>query len=203
MKKVVITGGNGDIAKAIANELNHKKFEIFLPTQTDLDVTNEEQANNYMQKIKPDILINNAGAIIIENIKENNIKKHKLVLDVNLLGTFVCTGAALKANPKIKIVNIASSAATTPHGGWSSYCASKAAVVMASKCWAQEGLDVICISPGRTHTKMRTSMYPDEDANTLMTPEDFAKALVKIIDGNYEKGVNIDINIKNVKEYMK
>ena len=73
---------------------------------------------------------------------------------------------------------------------------------MATKCWAEEGIDVICISPGRTITKMRKFMYPDENPDTLMTPEDFAIIVHKAIDNKYKKGINLDVNISNVKELI-
>jgi 3-oxoacyl-[acyl-carrier protein] reductase len=201
MKKVVITGGSGDIAKAIANELEGS-YEIFLPTRKELNVTDLDQINKYISKIKPDILINNAGAIKIQSIKENDMATQKNIIDVNLTGVFACTGAALQNNPNAKIINIGSSAGTTARADWSSYCATKAAVIMATKCWADEGVDTVCISPGRTMTQMRASMYPDEDKTTLMTPEDFAKVVVRAINGDYERGSNLDVNVNNVGELI-
>ena len=187
--KVVITGGSGDIAIAISNELKKdisKNYEILLPRRTELDVTNIEMVHKYFQSTHPDILINNAGAILLEKIELNNIKKHKQVIDVNLTGVFACTGAVLSSNPNAKIINIGSSAGTKVHGEWSSYCATKAAVIMATKCWADEGIDTICISPGRTLTKMRKSMYPNENPDTLMKPEDFAIVVNKAINNKYK-----------------
>lgn len=203
--KVVITGGSGDIAVAIANELKNnteKQYEILLPGRNELDVTNIEMVNQYFEKTCPDILINNAGAILLEKISLNNIKNHKQVIDVNLTGVFACTGAVLQKNPNAKIINIGSSAGTKVHGEWSSYCATKSAVIMATKCWAEEGVDTICLSPGRTVTKMRKSMYPDENPNTLMRPEDFAVVVRQAIEDKYEKGVNLDVNLNNVKELI-
>ena len=203
--KIVITGGAGDIAIAISNELIKAKlnnYEIFLPNKNELDVTNIKMVNEYFKKISPNILINNAGAILLEKIEKNNIEAHKFVIDVNLTGVFACTGAVLQINPKAKIINIGSSAGTKVHGAWSSYCASKAAVIMATKCWAEEGVDVICLSPGRTITKMRKSMYPNEDPNTLMKPEDFAIVVHQAINNKYSKGINLDVNISNVKELI-
>lgn len=202
--KVVITGGSGDIAKAISSILSATgEYTVLTPSRKELNVTDIVSVNQYLSQEKPDILINNAGAILLEDIEKNNIEKHKHVIDVNLFGIFNCTGAALQNNPKAKIINIGSSAGTKVHGSWSSYCATKAAVIMATKCWAEEGVDAVCVSPGRTTTKMRTSMYPNEDKNTLMHPNDFAKFIYKIITtNNYKKGDNIDVNIKNVKELI-
>ncbi len=202
MKKVVITGGNGDIANAIGNLLQSENYEVYLPKRDELDVTNEENVNLYFANNTPDILINNAGAILIEEIEKNNISKHKNVIDVNLTAVFTCTGAVLARNKNAQIINIGSSAGTKVHGQWSSYCASKAGVIMATQCWAQEGINTICLSPGRTLTKMRKSMYPDENPDTLLKPEDFAKIVYKAINGKYKTGINIDVNINNIKELL-
>lgn len=205
MKKVVITGGNGDIAKAIADELKRDSehaYIVLLPTREQLDVTDVRCVNEYFRRECPDVLINNAGAILLDGIERNNIAEHRRVIAVNLTGVFACAGAGLQANPKLKIINIGSSAGTKVHGNWSSYCASKAAVIMATACWAEEGVDAICISPGRTVTKMRRSMYPNEEPNSLMRPEDFAVVVRRAMEGHYPRGCNLDVNVNNVKNYI-
>ena len=198
---VVITGGKGDIAQAIANNLKkdtETHYVVKLPGRDELNVTDIEQVNAYFQSECPDILINNAGAILLEGIEKNNIEAHRRVIDVNLTGVFACTGAALQVNPKLKVINIGSSAGTKIHGDWSSYCASKAAVIMATACWAEGGVDAICISPGRALTKMRKSMYPEEDPTTLMRPEDFAIIVHQAINGAYKSGINLNVNLSNI-----
>ena len=203
MRKALITGGNGDIAKAIADLLLNEGYEVFAPGRQEMDVTNYAQICEVMAKVRPDLLINNAGFIKVNNIADTNIALEKQSIDINLIGTFNCTNAVLKINPNAKIINIGSSAGTKVHGGWSAYCASKAAVIMATKCWAEENVDVICVSPGRTVSKMRKSLFPDEDQSTLLKAEDFAKIVIKAIHDEYPKGANIDVNIQNIKELLK
>ena len=203
MKKALITGGNGDIAKAIAVLLGQEGYEVFAPGRQEMDVRNYEQVTQVVSKFQPDLLINNAGYIKVNNIADTDIAIEKQSIDINLIGTFNCTNAVLKANPNAKIINIGSSAGTKVHGGWSAYCASKAAVIMATKCWADEGVDVLCVSPGRTVSKMRKSLFPDEDQSTLLKAEDFAKIVIKAIHEEYPKGSNVDVNIQNIKELLK
>ena len=100
------------------------------------------------------------------------------------------------------IVNIGSAAAIETHATWSEYCATKAAVVMATKCWAEDGLYAVVISPGRTRTKMRKSLYPDEDQSTLLEPVDFAKVVVKAVHKDYESGTHIVVRKQNVAEIL-
>lgn len=203
MKKVLITGGQGDIAQAIRKQLNQEGgYEVRTPGKEELDVTKEESVREYIEEYIPDILINNAGYVSPQSIKECDMKHEKTSVEVNLLGVFYCSAVTLQVNPKAQIINIGSSAATKVHATWSSYCATKAAVVMATQCWAEDGVDVICISPGRTKTKMRKSLYPIEDASTLLLPEEFAVVVMKAIQHEYPAGSHINVNRQNYEEVV-
>lgn len=203
MVKVLITGGEGDIAGAIAELLRRSgQYEVKTPGKRELDVTDIESVARYVDAWFPDILINNAGYVIPQSIYDCDVNGEKRSLDINLFGTFNCTAAVLKRNDKAQIINIGSSAATKAHGTWASYCAAKAAVVMATKCWAELGVNCICISPGRTATKMRKALYPEEDRTTLMDPADFARIVLYALQGKYKNGSNIDVNVGNVKELI-
>ena len=199
MQKVLITGGQGDIAQAIAKELeNTGEYEVFAPGREELDVTDWAKIEAVISKFIPDILINNAGYVVPQSIKNADFDIIKNHIDINLGGVYYCTAAAMKKNPNLSIVNIGSSAATKIHATWSEYCATKAAVVMATQCWAEDGVYCVCISPGRAKTKMRKRLYPDEDQNTLMLPEDFAKVVLKAVKKEYPSGSHINVNKQNV-----
>lgn len=197
-KRVLITGGNGDIARAIAGALDLNRYEVRLPGKAELDVTDREGVAAYIESFVPEILINNAGFVDPESIRDCDVDKVKKTLDINLFGTFNCTAAVLRKNPGARIINIGSSAATKIHGTWSAYCAAKAAVVMATQCWAEDGVDAVCLSPGRTATKMRSGLYPNEDQDTLMKPEDFAQVVLQAVEGRYEKGTHLNVSLQNV-----
>lgn len=203
MEKVLITGGQGDIAQAIAKRLlDDGRYEVKAPGKDEMDVTKPDAVMEYVKDFVPDILINNAGYVFPQSIKACDTEKEKKAFDINLFGTFNCTAAVLKLNSAARIINIGSSAATKIHGTWSSYCAAKAAVVMATKCWAEDGVDVVCLSPGRTETKMRRGLYPDEDKSTLLKPEDFASIVLYAIEGRYAPGEHINVNLQNVGELL-
>ena len=61
----------------------------------------------------------------------------------------------------------------------------------------------VVISPGRTKTKMRKSLFPDENQNTLLEPLDFAKVLMKAIRKEYKSGTHIVVRKQNVQELLK
>lgn len=88
MKKVLITGGNGDIAQAIKFELESEGYTVYAPPKAELDVTDEKSIENAISKFIPDVLINNAGYVVPQSIRESNLSNTKKHIDINLLGTF-------------------------------------------------------------------------------------------------------------------
>lgn len=201
-EKVLITGGSGGIAQAIKQQLEEEGYIVKAPTRQELDVTNWESIESAIKEFVPDIIINNAGYVVPQSIKQMDLENTKKHFDINVGGTFYCTGIALKYNPNLQIVNIGSAAAVESHATWSEYCASKAAVVMATKCWAEDGLYAVSVSPGRTRTKMRKFLFPDEDQNTLLEPDDFAKVVMKAVHRDYESGTNILVRKQNVQQLL-
>lgn len=201
-KKVLITGGSGGIAQAIKALLEKEGYTVFAPTRQEMDVTRWESIDAVMKDFVPDIIINNAGYVVPQSIKQMDLENTKKHFDINVGGTFYCTGIALKYNPDLEIVNICSAASIESHATWSEYCASKAAVAMATKCWAEDGLYAVAISPGRTRTKMRKFLFPDEDQSTLLEPDDFAKVVMKGVRKEYPSGSNIIVRKQNVQQLI-
>ncbi len=201
-KKVLITGGSGGIAQAIKALLEKDGYTVLAPTRQEMDVTSWDSIDAVMRNFVPDILINNAGYVVPQSIKQMDLENTKKHFDINVGGTFYCTGIALKYNPDLEIVNICSAASIESHATWSEYCASKAAVAMATKCWAEDGLYAVAISPGRTRTKMRKFLFPDEDQSTLLEPDDFAKVVMKGVRKEYPSGLNIIVRKQNVQQLL-
>jgi len=201
-KKVLITGGKGDIAQAIKELLESENYIVYAPSRTELDVTDWNSIENAVKKFVPDILINNAGYVVPRSVRSADLEQTKKHIDINLCGVFYCTEIALRYNPDLEIVNIGSAAAIETHATWSEYCATKAAVVMATRCWAEDGLYAVAVSPGRTRTKMRKSLFPDEDQGTLLEPSDFAKVVLKAIRHDYASGTHLIVRKQNVEQIL-
>lgn len=180
INKVVITGGEGDIAQAI-KEMLKDEYVVLCPGKDELDVAFSGSIIAYMDINKPDILINNAGYIKPDRIIKSTETQWIRHIEVNLIGTYLCSKWAIKYNPDVIIINIGSTAATHGRADWSAYCASKAAVVNFTQSLHDEGIRAVCISPGRTKTKMRKALFPDEDPETLLKPEHIAEIVNGII----------------------
>ena len=201
-KKVIITGGKGGIAIAIKEELESEGFIVYAPSRIEMDVTDINSIERAISEFKPDIIINAAGYVVPQSVKNADLESTKKHIEINLLGTFYCTQIALKYNSQLDIINIGSAAAITTHATWSEYCASKAGVLMATKCWAEDGLYSVVISPGRTKTKMRKALFPDEDQDTLLEPSDFAKVVMKAVKKEYPSGTHIVVRKTNVHDIL-
>lgn len=201
-KKVLITGGNGGIAIAIKKELEIEGYIVCAPGRHEMDVTDIDSIERVVSEFIPDILVNAAGYIVPQSVKDADLESTKKHIDINLLGTFYCTQISLKYNPRLNIINVGSAAAITTHATWSEYCASKAGVVMATQCWARDGLYSVVISPGRTKTKMRKALFPDEDQDTLLDPADFAKVITKAVRKEYPSGTHIIVRKNNVQDIL-
>ena len=201
-KKVLITGGNGGIAIAIKEALEREEYVVKAPGRQELDVTNVSSIESVVKDFVPDILINAAGYVVPQSVKDAEVESTKKHIEINLLGTFYCTQIALKYNSQLDIINVGSAAAVATHATWSEYCASKAGVVMATKCWAEDGLYSVVISPGRTKTKMRKALFPDENQDTLLEPADFAKVVMKAVRKEYPTGTHIIVRKNNVQDIL-
>jgi NAD(P)-dependent dehydrogenase (short-subunit alcohol dehydrogenase family) len=110
-----------------------------------------------------DICVNNAGVSFHEPAEETPEEHYDQVLDVNLKGVFLCCQEAAKIMIPQKegsIINIASMSGTVANvpQQQASYNASKAGVILLTKCfaveWARHGIRVNSLSPGYTRTEM-------------------------------------------------
>jgi len=131
-----------------------------------LDVTSPQACEDLAAQIggevgQVDLLVNNAGIIIRENMSSPNAAGNwKKTLDVNVNGTFNVTLAWLPAIKATKgsIINIASIAAYAGQGASVGYSPSKGAIKMFTQSLAQElaplGVRVNALAPGVIETPM-------------------------------------------------
>lgn len=188
--KALITGGNGDISKAIQKRLLELNYQILAPTRQEMDVTNKEQIIKVMDSFKPDIIINAAGYISPASIKESDDEEWIKHFDVNVYGAYLCIKYAL-LNGCNTVINIGSTSSFEGRENWGAYCATKAALMSLTETLAREGINSYAIHPSRTKTKMRDNLFPNEDKTTLMDPDRVAQFVIRTLDKEFSNGSHI------------
>lgn len=215
-KVAIISGGSKGIGKAIALRFIQEGAKVIVfgiekPEYEvefySVDVSKEEQIEKAAKKInKADILVNNAGIYFhgfVENTKKEDLDK---IIDVNFKGTYLMCKHFISMLKKTKgnIINISSSIGIAPEPESPAYCATKAAIIMLTKCMAQEyakiGLRVNAILPGPIDTPLLRSVFSSEKefkeyANTnpmkrIGKPEDVSNVAVFLAsdEANYVTG---------------
>jgi short-subunit dehydrogenase len=131
-------------------------------------------------------IINNAGytaPCAFNDITEDDLDT---TLQVNVKAPILIVREARRRGHKLDfIINIASTAGLNGRPEWTTYSASKAAILAASESmkeeFAADGTEVIRVSPGRCATDLRKTLAPDEDPTTIMQPEAVAEGLKYLV----------------------
>jgi NAD(P)-dependent dehydrogenase (short-subunit alcohol dehydrogenase family) len=200
-KKAVVTGGSQGIGLAIVKKLEAEGFKVFPLdiSQRDeslfCDVSDSTSVEKCADEIGPiDVLVNNAGVwkfSPLEDVDEDDFSK---VLDVNLLGSFLCMkyfGKSMLTNGRGSIINIVSIAGAHANPSVGSYGPSKAALIsltqQAALEWGPRGVRCNAIGPGLVPTPGTGNVYDDASTREarsravplqrLGKPEDIANAV--------------------------
>ena len=186
-KAAAITGGNQGIGKAIALEFAAQGANIFLMDRKagtlpaaaaevealgveaghcELDVTQADGVEAAMEAVEErfgriDILVNCAGVFQSHRFLEYPLERWKLLMDVNVTGTFLCCQSALRRmvpRGRGKVINLSSIAGRMGAPYRAAYYASKHAVIGLTRSVAMEmaehGINVNAICPGMVDTDM-------------------------------------------------
>ena len=87
------------------------------------------------------VLVNNAGAIAPAMFKDLSEENFRRIVDIHLVGSFVCSQAALRHLPSDgtgRIINVTSAAGLTGTIGQANYGAAKAGIIGLTKSLARE-----------------------------------------------------------------
>ena len=134
-----------------------------------------------------DIVINNAGVGIFEDVSEQSVEDWDCVISTNLSGVFYCCQAAI---PYLRergggwIINVSSLAGSHPFATGAAYCASKAGLDAFTTALMQElrfdGIRVSSVAPGSVSTSFAGGSGHAVEPWKL-TPADVAKAVVDLL----------------------
>ncbi len=190
MKKlVVITGASSGFGKELAKQFSEDGYPLLLVARRielleelnlpntickKVDVTNKDEFENAIRFAeetygKTDLIINNAGVMLLGNIENQGANEWQQMLDVNVMGVMNGMQIVMDDMKESKcgtIINISSIAGVKPFGNHAAYCASKYAVVGLSEVVRGElspyNVRVMRVCPGAVDTDLITHTT-DED----------------------------------------
>ena len=224
MKNIIITGGSDGLGKTLAESLSKDNNVIILATNEDKlkEVANE---NNCKYKIcdvrdystvestinsianevgKIDILINNAGLWIQEELDSNDSERIHSVVDVNLLGVINCSKAVIpfmKQNKDGLIININSQAGINHKAERVVYNATKWGVTGFCKSLQDEvakyGIRVTNVMPGMMKTDMFKKLNIEKNMANGVDTKEVARLIRFIIDTPADVMIP-EVGIKNI-----
>jgi NADP-dependent 3-hydroxy acid dehydrogenase YdfG len=188
-KVVAITGGSSGIGEATAVALARAGASVVLGARRkdridaladrigadggtaaaiEVDVADEAQARAFVEGAKErfgslDVLVNNAGVMLLGPVEAGEPDDWRRMVDVNLLGLLYCTHAALpimREQGAGDIVNISSIAGRFARAGSAVYNLTKFGVNAFSEGLRQEvtegGIRVIVVEPGFVDTELQS-----------------------------------------------
>jgi 3-oxoacyl-[acyl-carrier protein] reductase len=183
-------------AQSLAEEINKQGGEVLL---VKADVSKMDEVKGMVQKTfekfgRIDVLVNNAGVIIVSPFSELTEEMWDRMVDVNLKGPYLCSKevAPIMLNQKKgKIINISSVSGLAQRTalGNVAYAAAKAGVIGLTRSLAvnlSPHINVNAICPGLTETDMATSLPPERNKMVIEEtplkrigkPEDLAYAVL-------------------------
>ena len=117
-----------------------------------------------------DVLVCNAGVTIVGSVMDLSEEQWDKELDTNLKSVFLCAKEAwphLEARGGGSILSTASMAGQWAIPADAAYCASKAGLIMLTKCMALDGakanIRANCVCPGFTNTPMIDGYFDAQD----------------------------------------
>lgn len=134
-----------------------------------VDISDEEEVAEAFDQVVDVLgliggLVNSAGIASDVPVEDTSAELFRQILDVNLVGSFICAKAALeRMGETLSIVNIASVSGLRANRGRVAYGASKAGVKLMSEVMALELGDhrvrVNCVAPGPIETPLVARLH--------------------------------------------
>ncbi len=163
------------------------------------DVTDEDSARAFVERTAEeldglDVLVNNAGVMLIGPVQNADTETWRRMIHVNLLGLLYCTHAALPLLGNSgggDVINVSSVAGRHANAGSAVYNMTKFGVHAFSEGLRQEaggaGIRVGIVAPGFVATELQEQNVPAvkdqidkmrEKIGDVLQPEDIADAIV-------------------------
>lgn len=167
-EQAVITGGEGDLACALAEELAQHGLQVNAPGRDELNVADAASISAYFGSKQPDLLICNAAITRDRPLACVSETDWDEVMAVNLRGAMACARqaiAAMQGRAGGHVIFLSSFSALHPPIGQAAYATAKAALLgLVSDLAVRHGernIRINAILPGFLDTRM-TAAVTDE-----------------------------------------
>ncbi len=207
---VAIVDADEDTLSRVEDSLSGENA-IFLRA----DITDEDEVADVFDQTVDRLgliggLVNSAGIARDLSAEETSAELFREILDVNLVGSFICAKAALeRMGATLSIVNMGSVSGIRANRGRAAYGASKAGVKLLSEVLALEygnrGVRVNCVAPGPIQTPMVARLHSDQDRRIWLghvpqgrygEPEEVAAAIAFLLspEASYINGHTLAVD---------
>lgn len=192
-KVIVILGGTSGIGEAMASLAGAYGAKVHAAGRsTGADVTDANSIAELFERTaagtgRIDAIVNTAAILNRQPLVNMDLDEVALSIHTNILGAI---NVAKLSYPYLRetrghLMMFASSSYTYGRAFYSTYSASKAAVVNLTQAladeWADAGIKVNCVNPERSRTPMRTKAFGQEPPETLLDPEEVARRALGIL----------------------
>ena len=113
--KILVTGGGGQLGKAVVKELKSKGHEVVSTRRQDMDIAVEDEVRNILDKVVPDAVVHCAAYTNVDRAEEESAVCHR----VNVCGTKYLVKWCGEHDTKFLYVStdyVFSGEGTVPHG---------------------------------------------------------------------------------------
>lgn len=214
-KLVVITGASSGFGLEMAKEFSNEGYPLLLLARRvekmealnlpktickKVDVTDKAAIESAIREAeekfgKTDLLINNAGVMLLGDLATQDALEWKTMLDVNVMGVMNGMQAVMsdmKDRQCGTIINISSIAGLQPFGNHGAYCASKFGVTGLTRVARAEmsphNVRVLSVCPGAVTTELLShttdnaiiegyNQWKEDTGAVNITPNDVAKTV--------------------------
>ena len=220
---VLIIGGSSDIGLSLAEYLdnlgynvistyNKHKFELENIDVMKCDIRDKDSIEKLFTYVLDryasiDLLINLASISMDNDFLSKAKNEFMRVLEVNLVGTFLCNQVYCKYISNGMIINISSTDGLDTYNNYDiDYAASKAGGISISKSISKcTNNKVLCVCPNwidsGTTRGMDSSFLKSElsriKQDRLISIDEFNSSIYKIINGNYKSGSVIRVDVRD------
>jgi NAD(P)-dependent dehydrogenase (short-subunit alcohol dehydrogenase family) len=186
--KVIVNDLSEDAARAVAEEIRSAGGQALSlgASVTDEAAVAEMVAQAHSSWGRVDILINNAGILRDKSFAKMSLEDFRLVLDVHLMGSVICTKAVwplMREQNYGRVVMTTSSSGLYGNFGQANYGAAKMALVGLMQTLALEGekynIRVNCLAP--TAATQMTAGILSEESLAILAPERVSPGLLALV----------------------